>query len=64
MKEGMRELVVSRGPSGHVALYFFEEAEDRVFVLGIRHQRASGYPAVESIRFAARRSTTRFPTDT
>jgi len=49
MKEGMRELVVSLGPSGHVALYFFEEAEDRVCVLGIRHQRASGYPAVESI---------------
>jgi plasmid stabilization system protein ParE len=37
------ELVISRGKSGYVALYSFEEADDAVLVLAIRHQREAGY---------------------
>ena len=39
----LRELVVSRGRTGHVALYSFEAAHDVVLVLAIRHQREAGY---------------------
>jgi plasmid stabilization system protein ParE len=39
-----RELVISRGRSGYLALYRFEPALDVVRVLRIRHQREAGYP--------------------
>lgn len=39
----LRELVISRGKTGYVALYSFEEERDAVFVLAIRHQREAGY---------------------
>lgn len=35
----LRELVISRGKTGYVALYDFLEAEDVVLVLALRHQR-------------------------
>ena len=38
-----RELVISRGRSGYVALYSYEEVEECVLVLAIRHQREAGY---------------------
>lgn len=38
-----RELVVSRGRSGYVALYQYDEREDQVIVAAIRHQREAGY---------------------
>lgn len=41
--EGLRELVISRGRTGHVALYSFEVRADTVLILGIRHQREAGY---------------------
>lgn len=41
---GLRELVISRGRSGYVALYSFEQAHDAVLILAIRHQREAGYP--------------------
>jgi len=41
--EGLRELVISRGKSGYLALYEFDEALDAVFVFAIRHQRECGY---------------------
>ena len=44
VEEGLRELLISRGQSGYVALYSYEEAEDVVLVLAIRHQREAGYP--------------------
>jgi addiction module RelE/StbE family toxin len=44
VEEGLRELVISRGDSGYVALYSHEEAEDAVLILTIRHQREVGYP--------------------
>jgi len=42
-EEDMRELVISRGKSGYVALYQYLEAEDVVLVLAIRHQREAGF---------------------
>lgn len=40
---GYRELIISRGRTGYVALYTYEEASDIVLSLAIRHQRESGY---------------------
>lgn len=40
---GLRELVISRGRTGYVALYHYDETRDRVLVLAIRHQREGGY---------------------
>lgn len=40
---GLRELVISRGRTGYIALYHYDETEDRVLVLAIRHQREGGY---------------------
>ncbi len=40
---GLRELVISRGRSGYVALYRFDVATDTALVLAIRHQREGGY---------------------
>jgi plasmid stabilization system protein ParE len=39
----MRELVISRGASGYIALYRAEPALDLIRVLRIRHQREAGY---------------------
>jgi plasmid stabilization system protein ParE len=39
----IRELVVSRGRTGYVALYRARLALDRVEVLAVRHQRDAGY---------------------
>jgi addiction module RelE/StbE family toxin len=38
-----RELIVSRGRTGYVALYSYEEQDDTVLVLAIRHQREAGH---------------------
>ena len=40
---GLRELVISRGKTGYVALYRHDEQADAVRVLAIRHQREVGY---------------------
>jgi len=40
---GLRELIISRGRTGYVALYSFEEDRDAVLILAIRHQRGAGY---------------------
>jgi plasmid stabilization system protein ParE len=40
---GQRELVISRGQTGYLALYRFLPPIDRVLVLALRHQRESGY---------------------
>ena len=39
----IRELVISAGKSGFIALYQYDEAEDLVRVLAVRHQREAGY---------------------
>jgi len=43
VESGLRELVISRGKSGYLALYRYDEAKDRALVLTIRHQREAGY---------------------
>ncbi|MET0069712.1 MAG: type II toxin-antitoxin system RelE/ParE family toxin [Candidatus Thiodiazotropha sp.] len=40
---GLRELVIGRASSGHVALYQFVVEIDTVFVLAIRGQKETGY---------------------
>ena len=40
---GQRELVISRGRTGYLALYRFLPHMDRILVLALRHQRESGY---------------------
>ena len=39
----LRELVISRGKSGYIALYRYDGDRDRVLVLAVRHQREAGY---------------------
>lgn len=39
----LRELVISRGKTGYVALYSYEAEHDAVLILAIRHQRESGF---------------------
>ncbi len=39
----IRELVISRGRTGYVALYRVRPALDRVEILAVRHQREAGY---------------------
>jgi plasmid stabilization system protein ParE len=43
MAHGLRELVISRGKSGYLALYEYDEAADLCLVLAVRHQREQGY---------------------
>ena len=42
-EERLRELLISYGKSGYVALYSYEQSQDVVLVLAIRHQREAGY---------------------
>ena len=43
IEHGLRELVISRGKSGYLALYDFDEVADVILVLAVRHQREQGY---------------------
>lgn len=43
VKQGLRELVISRGKSGYVALYSYEHLQDTALLLAVRHQREAGY---------------------
>ena len=43
IEHGLRELVISRGKSGYLALYDYDELADMVLVLAVRHQREHGY---------------------
>ena len=38
----LRELVISRGKNGYIALYSFEEAKNTILINAIRHQKESG----------------------
>jgi plasmid stabilization system protein ParE len=40
---GLCELVISRGKTGYIALYAYDEVRDRALVLAVRHQREAGY---------------------
>jgi len=39
----LRELVISFGDSGYVALYHYERKTDAVLILAFRHQKEAGY---------------------
>lgn len=39
----LRELVISRGSTGYLALYRYDARAERVVVLALRHQREAGY---------------------
>ena len=43
MPHGLRELLVSRGRTGYLALYSFDERHDAVLMLAIRHRREDDY---------------------
>jgi plasmid stabilization system protein ParE len=43
VESGMRELLISRGRSGYLALYTDEASADIAFIRAIRHQREAGY---------------------
>jgi plasmid stabilization system protein ParE len=43
VEDNIRELVISRGKTGYIALYSYEAAHDAVLILAIRHQRESGF---------------------
>lgn len=44
MNGDLRELVISYGKTGYLALYRFLPAQDEIRVLAIRHQRELDYP--------------------
>jgi addiction module RelE/StbE family toxin len=39
----MRELVISQGRTGYIALYSYEIDSDAILVLALRHQREAGF---------------------
>lgn len=43
VEDDLRELIISRGRTGYVALYAYEAEYDTVLVLAIRHQREAGF---------------------
>jgi plasmid stabilization system protein ParE len=43
VEEGLRELLISRGRTGYVALYRYDARADAVLVLRIRHQREGAF---------------------
>ncbi|MES2126860.1 MAG: type II toxin-antitoxin system RelE/ParE family toxin [Pseudomonadota bacterium] len=42
---GLRELVISQGKTGYIALYVYEPVRDAVLVFSIRHQREARFPS-------------------
>ena len=43
LAHGQRELVISRGRTGYLALYRYDAQADTVLVLAVRYQRESDY---------------------
>lgn len=43
MEQGLRELLISRGRTGYVALYRYNASSDTVLLLRIRHQREAAW---------------------
>lgn len=42
VEHGLRELMISRGRTGYVALYRYDAESDTALVLALRHQREIG----------------------
>lgn len=45
VERGYRELLISRGRSGYVALYTYDVVSDTALILAIRHQREDDFYA-------------------
>ncbi|MDP8566714.1 type II toxin-antitoxin system RelE/ParE family toxin [Methylophilus aquaticus] len=43
MQSDFRELVISHGNTGYIALYQYQQLTEIVTIVAIRHQRESGY---------------------
>ena len=43
LSQGLRELIISRGQSGYLALYSYDEGADMALILAVRHQREQDY---------------------
>ena len=43
VEHGMRELVISHGATGYLALYDYLPDAETVLILAVRHQREAGY---------------------
>ena len=43
LPQGLRELVISRGRSGYLALYSYDGIHDTALVMALRHQREQDY---------------------
>ena len=43
VEQDYRELIISRGRTGYVALYTYDITSNTVLILAIRHQRESGF---------------------
>jgi plasmid stabilization system protein ParE len=43
VESGWRQLVISRGKSGYLALYEYDPVRNRIIVRTIRHQREMGF---------------------
>jgi plasmid stabilization system protein ParE len=43
VEDDLRELVISRGHSGYLALYHHDPVRDEIVVHAIRHQREAGF---------------------
>ncbi len=41
--KNLRELVISRGRTGYIALYEFDELRELVIILRVKHQREENY---------------------
>ncbi len=41
--DALRELIISHGHSGYIALYQYDSGRDRILVRAIRHQREAGF---------------------
>ena len=44
VEQGLRELVLSFGKTGYIALYRFRPQRDEIRILALRHQRELDYP--------------------
>lgn len=43
VEQHLRELVISQGRTGYIALYAYDSIQDMILVLAIRHQRQAGF---------------------
>ena len=49
VESDLRELILSKGRTGYVVLYDYDEKDDSVVVCAIRHQREAGYRFEENV---------------